>query len=70
MVAADMRFWCSPDPPPSPTPKNVAGVLRVGRSSWSMMGALSGPLLTGGKTTKLDWSCAHTGAPASASFSP
>ena len=35
-----------------------------------MMGALPSPRLPGSKTTKLDSSCAHTGAPASASFSP
>ena len=31
-----------------------------------MMGALLGPLLAERKTTELDWSCAHTGAPLSA----
>ena len=54
-------------------PRNLAaccGCVRRAGQSWSMMGALLGPLLTGRKTTKLDWSCAHTGAPVSASSSP
>ena len=37
MVAADMRFWCSPDPPPSPSPKKLGGVLWMRAQSWSKL---------------------------------
>ena len=70
MIAADMRFSCSPDPPPSPSPKKLGGVLRMRAQSWAELVNDGRPLLPGSKTPKLDWSCAHTGAPLSASFSP
>ena len=70
MVAAGFRYPAQPCAAAVADPSFANVALRMRAQSRSMMGALLGPLLTGGKTTELDWSCAHTGAPLSASFSP
>ena len=70
MVAAGFRYPAQPCSAAVADPSFANVALRMRAQSRSMMGALLGPLLPGSKTPKLDWSCAHTGAPASASFSP
>ena len=70
MVAAGFRYPAQPCAAAVADPSFANVALRMRAQSWSLMGALLGPLLAGRKTTELDWSCAHTGAPLSASFSP
>ena len=70
MVAAGFRYPAQPCAAAVADPSFANVALRMRAQSRSMMGALLGPLLPGRKTTELYWSCAHTGAPLSASFSP